>query len=64
MDNKEKRDEWKLQEGNLLIETDDSVDPEKAMYVCIMTYEASTHIQTRHRHKYVDTNSNLENRST
>lgn len=32
--NKEKTDEWKLQQGNLLIETDASVDPEKAMYVC------------------------------
>ncbi|WJX93670.1 Cellulose synthase A catalytic subunit 7 [UDP-forming] [Trifolium repens] len=30
LDNKEKTDDWKLQQGNLLIETD-AVDPEKAM---------------------------------
>lgn len=33
LDQNEKTDEWKLQQGNLLIETD-AVDPEKAMYVC------------------------------
>lgn len=33
LDQKAKTDEWKSQQGNLLIETD-AVDPEKAMYVC------------------------------